>query len=262
VSESLLNTSQSNFIDFMQLVQYPDYDSYTVGHSVRVALLLVLVGHRLGMEQDFLTELGTVGLLHDVGKARIPEEILFKRDRLDEEERRIIEGHTILGAQILLENKDASPLAVAAAWGHHLRHDGGGYPATPSWNHRDRVTSLLQICDVYEALTAVRPYKLALTPRRAFEIMLRDEGAYDPIMLAAFIRAMGFYPPGSPVRLTDGRRAVVLAAGADIERPQVRITHTAEGLPIEADHALVLDLGEPGWEKIEVSTLLLEETHA
>jgi hypothetical protein len=245
VSESLTQATRGDFTDLMQLVQYPDYDSYTVGHSVRVALLLVMVGHGLGLEREALLELSAVGLLHDVGKSRVPEEILFKPGRLDAEERRAIERHAPLGARILLENRDAGPLAVAAAWGHHQRHDGGGYPIAPPWAFRDRVTSLLHVCDVYEALTAVRPYKQALSPRRAFEIMLGKRGDFDPALLTAFVRALGLYPPGSLVRLVDGRRAVVLAAGPDIERPRLRLTHEADGLEIAPDDAPMLDLAGP-----------------
>ena len=75
-------------------------------------------------------------------------------------------AHPTLGATILLENQGVGPLGVAAAWGHHLRFDGGGYPPTPSWRIKSKVTSLVQACDVFEALTAVRPYKAPMAPRR------------------------------------------------------------------------------------------------
>ncbi|MFH1842370.1 MAG: HD domain-containing phosphohydrolase [bacterium] len=256
ISERLLNATRGNFMDIMQLVRYPDYDSYTVGHSVRVAMFLVQLGHRLGMEQDYLQELGTAGLLHDVGKARIPDEILFKPDQLDAEERRIIETHPVLGAQILLENKDSSPLAVVAAWGHHLRPDGTGYPAVEPWYATDPVTPLLHVCDVFEALTAVRPYKKAVTPRRAYEIMLGAPNGFDPAALATFIGAIGIYPPGNQVQLTNGERGIVVEAGKDLARPRVRITHDLTGEELTVTVAPILDLGLPEADGIAIQALV------
>ncbi len=262
VSEQMLRACQGEFMDMMQLVRYPDYDSYTVGHSVRVAMILTLVGQHLGIEPALLTEMATAGLLHDVGKARIPEAILYKPSGLDREERRVIEGHTEAGALILLENPDAGPLAVAAAWGHHLRHDGRGYPPPPPWASRSLATELLHVCDVFEAITAVRPYASPLTPRRAYEIMVSDRGQFDPRMLAAFVRAMGLYPPGSRVLLSGGEQAVVIAAGSDMERPVVRLTHDAAGQALAADDQPTLDLGDTAASAVRVARLLVDPAAA
>ncbi len=261
-SEQLLRSARGGFMDLMQLVRYPDYDSYTVGHSVRVGLIAVLAGQRFGLDEGFLVELGAAGLLHDVGKARVPEEILYKPDRLTPEERAVVQRHAELGAQILLSAREAGPLAVAAAWGHHLRQDGAGYPATPPWAARSRVTALLHICDVFEALTAVRPYKLAMTPRRAYEIMLRDSGGFDAPLLAAFVQAMGLYPPGSRVRLAGGGLAQVVAAGPAIDRPTVRLTNDPALAPLPAADQVVVDLASPENPGLAVAGLLLDETTA
>lgn len=260
--EGLLKAANGSFTDILRLVRYPDYDAYTVGHSVRVSLLSVMVGHRLGADPAFLVELGAAGLLHDVGKAKIPETILYKAGRLDEEERRIISEHARLGAEILLEQRGAGPLAIGAAFGHHLRHDHRGYPQTQPWAVSHRVTSLIQVCDVFEALTAVRPYKPALTPRRAYEIMLSERGSYDPGALRAFVATVGLYPPGSRVRLSTGERALVIAAGDDLERPRVRLTHTERDEEIPAGDGSVLDLGSPAAAAITVAHLLLEDRAA
>ncbi len=258
VTGEMLKTIQGNFMDIMQLVRYPDFDSYTLGHSVRVSLIAVLVGHSLGMNQEFLLELGTAGLLHDVGKSKISEDILFKPGELDKEERRIIMSHPRLGAQILLENREASPLAIGAAWGHHLRHDKKGYPAATQWTVTNRVTELLHVCDVFEALTAVRPYKQALTPRRAYEVMLKDQGGYEPGILAAFVSAMGLYPPGSRLALSNGQQGVVVAAGSDIDKPKVRITHDVGGEVLPNQGGGILDLSSEGAYGVTVSGVLVD----
>lgn len=262
LSEQLLQTGADGFTDLMQLVRYPDYDSYTVGHSVRVALIAVLVGRRLGLAQPLLVELGTAGLLHDVGKARIAEEILFKPGPLTPDERRIIRGHATHGAHILLESRDAGPLGVAAAWGHHLRHDGGGYPASAPWAVCGGITSLVHLCDVFEALTAVRPYKLAMTPRRAYEIMLQDRGAFDPALLAAFVGALGIFPPGSRVRLSTGEHGIVVAAGTAVDRPRVKVSRGTDGRPLSPDAQRIIDLALPAAGAVSVAGFLLDETTA
>jgi len=242
VGEQLVKASRGSLQDIMHLVKYPDFDSYTVGHSVRVAMLSVLVGRQAGLSEDVLAELSAAGLLHDVGTGKIPQEILFKPGKLDDEERRVIETHPAIGAAMLLENREAGPLAVAVAWGHHRRNDGGGYPKMPHGNHISELTQLVHVCDVFEALTAVRPYKRALTPRHAYEIILRDRHAYSPLAITALKRSVGLYPPGSQVILSSGERAVVTAASSDIVQPCVRITHDAQGNELDTIEQLVLDL--------------------
>ena len=256
VSEYLLHSTRTSFTDMMQLMHYPDYDSYTVGHSCRVAILAVHVGDRLGLTDERLLELGTAGLLHDVGKSRIPDEILYKPGRLDKEEFRIMQSHARLGAEILLEHRNTTPMDVAAAWGHHLRHDGGGYPERPPWAVRNPVTALLQVCDVFEALTAIRPYKAPMSPHAAYAIMFDDEGAFDPTLLAAFVSTLGLYPPGNHVRLTDGSVATIVGAGADIARPRIRITHDPDGRFVSEPRET--DLSAPAQADLEVAELILD----
>jgi HD-GYP domain-containing protein (c-di-GMP phosphodiesterase class II) len=258
VSEYLLHSTRANFTDIMHLMNYPDYDSYTVGHSVRVAALAVYTGDRHGLKEEELLDLGAAGLLHDVGKSKIPDEILFKPGRLDPEEFKIMQSHPAVGAEILMEHKTVTPLDIAGAWGHHIRHDGGGYPQNPPWAVRNRLTALLQVCDVFEALTAIRPYKAPMTPRVAFEIMLKDKGAFNPTILHAFISGIGLYPPGNIVRLTDGTFATVVAAGADIERPQVQITHQASGQALADGDRQFVDLAAADGAGLGVAELLLD----
>jgi putative nucleotidyltransferase with HDIG domain len=239
----LVGLSDQRALDVMQFLRYPDYDSYTIGHSVRVAALSAMLGRRLGWSEDMLATLATAGLLHDLGKGRIPPEILFKPSRLDDEERLVIESHPALSAQILLDNGETDPVVISAAWGHHLKHDGGGYPVMPDHRYRPGIVSeVVHVCDVFEALTARRPYKPSLPPRRAYEIMLKDAGAYHPHVLSQFILVMGLYPPGSQVQLSDGSFGVVVAMGAALDRPQVRLTSDAHGLPTPRDHQSLIEL--------------------
>jgi len=240
--KNLVDASEMGAMDVMQFMRYPDYDSYTIGHSVRVAALTSMLGRELGWSREFQEELATAGLVHDLGKGRIPGEILFKAGALDPEERKIIESHPAAGAQILVASGEKSPLIVSATWGHHIRHDGGGYPAMPEWYNQGAVAALVHVCDVFEALTAVRPYKAPMSPRRAYEIMLKDKGGFHPRLLALLINCLGLYPPGSEVVLSDARKAVVVARGPDLEHPLVRVTHDPSGFPLPAANQPAIQL--------------------
>ncbi|MCK6448201.1 MAG: HD domain-containing protein [Planctomycetes bacterium] len=258
-AEGLISTLESDgFSDLLQVVRYPNYDTYTVGHSVRVAVLAVQVGRSLGFERELLVELGTAGLLHDIGKSNLPHEILFKPGALSDDERRVVARHPKVGAELLLAVPNAGELSIGAAFGHHLRHDGGGYPRVPPWFERSTTTSIVQACDVYEALTAVRPYKPALSARRAFEIMLDDRGAFDPAALGALIRSLGIYPPGTRVELVDGTRAEVLAAGTELTRPIVRTTHAADGRALAEAERRTLDLAAIEPADLSIARALIE----
>ena len=258
--ESLLAEMENNAADVLHLARYPDHASHTIGHSVRVALLVLMAGRHLRFPPRALVEIGTAGLLHDVGKARVPRAVLFKKGKLDAEERRLVESHAVHGARILLATPDSPPLGVAAAFGHHVRHDRHGYPAMPQWGAQGRVTALMQVCDVFEALTSVRPNRPSLSPRRAYEVMMADRGAFDRSAFAAFVGAIGFFPPGSRVRLVSGEEAFVLRAGRDPEKPVVEIMRTTDGAVVPLKSRRAIDLENPDEAgELKIDDVLIED---
>ncbi len=256
--EKLVAATGNGVMDVMQFIRYPDYDSYTIGHSVRVGALAVVVGRHLGLAPEIITELATAGLLHDLGKGHIPEEILFKPGKLDPQERRIMESHPALGAQVLIASGETGEVLISAAWGHHIRLDGRGYPSMPQWHKPCFATAIIHVCDVFEALTATRPYKKPLAPRHAYEIMFKDRGAFDPRPLAALVRALGLYPPGSEVVLTDGSRGVVAHSGNDLDKPAVRITHDQLGRQLAPGSGQYVDLAHR--DELGIADILLVGT--
>lgn len=258
VSEFMLQFIHSNFSDVMQHIHYPEYDSYTIGHSVRVAALVVHAGSSFGWDDKFLLDVGTAALLHDIGKSKISSDILYKNGPLTTEDRKTMQEHSRMGAEILLAQEGTTPSDLAAAWGHHLRYDGKGYPKQPEWAVRHPVTAILQICDVFEALTAVRPYKGAMTPHNAFAIMLLDKGAFHPALLASFIGVVGLYPPGTVVQLSNGTNGLVISAGKNISKPKIKITKRADGTTISdpQDH-YEIDLESTENSGLNITKLLL-----
>lgn len=257
VSEFMLRYTQSNFADVMQYIHYPDYDSYTIGHSVRVASIAVFMGMKMRWKEEDILALGTAGILHDIGKSKIPTEILYKTERLSQEEYDIIQAHPRVGAELLLAQRNVSPLDVAAAWGHHIRHDGKGYPQKPHWAVRSPIIALLQICDVFEAMTAIRPYKPAISPHSAFALMTSDKGGFQPGLLGTFISIVGIYPPGTFVKLSDGRVGMVTGVGQLIDRPKVRITELTSGIRLKEQDQYEVELENMSRKSLEVSHLIL-----
>ncbi|MEL6713814.1 MAG: HD domain-containing phosphohydrolase [Planctomycetota bacterium] len=262
-AEQMLATSEERFDSLLQLAERPEFDVFTVQHSLRVSLFATYVASNLGAPKEFLIELGAAAMYHDVGKGRIPDEVLYKPGRLDDDERKVMSMHPELGASILLDSDDVSTCALGAAWGHHLRFDGAGYPERRPWFQTTRATSLIQICDVFEALTARRPYKAPYSPARAFQILYSDPGAFDPALLAAFTRALGLFPPGRFALLSDGRLGRVARAGRALDRPVIRTFPRGEmvtlGAPENAHVSVARLLEEPEFMQLLMNGVAAED---
>ncbi len=227
------------------LAQYPEHDFFTFGHSIRVALLALDVARHSTPDRAFLARIGTAALLHDVGKALVSWEVLHKRGSLTREERFEMQKHPVLGAGILHALKDSDPLAVAAAYGHHRQSNDRGYPASCSELEQGVVTRLVKICDVFEALTAARPYKAPMTPVKAYRTMTQMTGTFDADLLGHFIRTIGIHPGGTWVRLDDGRSARVVRQTDDLHRPVVEPATLPDGTPIPPGERRPYDLTAP-----------------
>ena len=241
-----------------------DSDDYNLRHSIRVCLRTCLVMQDLVEDHDLLLRICRAALLHDIGKALVPPEILFKPDTLTPDERLEMEKHPEHGARILLAQRDPDPLVVRVAFAHHIMHDGRGYPRLPGPFPVDPITQVLQICDVFEALCAHRPYKNAYTPRKAFQIMLDMRGCFHPGLFAHFIRSTGLYPLGTVLQLNSGEIGQVIHGALDFYTPRVRILCTADGKPVAPDERPEFDLvstdptGELTIERILHSPNLIE----
>jgi putative nucleotidyltransferase with HDIG domain len=163
------------------------HDEYTATHITNVAILAMGLAEALGLPSSGVRDVGLAALLHDVGKLAVPGEILNKPDRLTDEQYATMRRHPEDGARLLLATTGVPDLAVAVAYEHHIRYDGGGYPAVPRGWKTTLATAITQVADIYDALRTDRPYRPAHPHAVVEQMMLADSGAIlDPELLDVF----------------------------------------------------------------------------
>ena len=215
--------------NLMSLTAIKSFDEYTFAHSVNVCILSVALGTRLGLSKGELSELGFAALFHDVGKVKLPIEILNKPGELTEEEWVEVRKHPIFGVKTLLSRRGIDRFctrAMVVSFEHHLKLDHTGYPQTSVRRELDLFSRIVTIVDVYDSMTSGRVYaRTPLTPDEALRRMLQKQGkSFDPVLLKVFINMLGIYPVGSVVILDTGEIGVVMEAKPEeLSRPQVAI---------------------------------------
>ncbi|MFN0058177.1 MAG: HD-GYP domain-containing protein [Planctomycetota bacterium] len=202
-----LITSSSQFVP---LTTVPYYDVSTYQHSVNVCILSLMMARHLVDSDEQLQRIGQAALLHDLGKARIPRAVLNKNGRLTDDEMQLIMRHPADGARMLSEFPEVDPLHVAVAFGHHIKDNGAGYPKVQQSYVLGAATRLVEVADIFEALTAHRPYKKPLTAAQAFEILFNmpNMQSFVPYM-QLLLKSLGYEPVGSRVRTSSGELGIV-----------------------------------------------------
>jgi putative nucleotidyltransferase with HDIG domain len=171
----------------MPLLELKEYDQYTTTHAMNVSVLSMALAEFVGLSRDTVRHIGMAGLLHDLGKIRIPLDILNKPGKLSPEERKVVEAHPVDGARILLAGQDPLDLAALVAYEHHLMLDGGGYPCLHYPRNAQLASRLVHVCDVYDALRTKRPYRDAWESERAVAYIEQRAGTeFDPELAQAF----------------------------------------------------------------------------
>jgi len=196
---------------FLNLARLKNVDDYTYLHSVAVCGLMIALGKTLGMSGRDLKDVGIAGLMHDVGKALIPNEVLNKPGKLTDEEFEVMKGHPRKGWEVLNVAEGANAIALDVCLHHHERVDGKGYPEHLSGDKLTLFARMGAVCDVYDALTSNRCYKAGWEPAETIRKMAEwREGHFDEKVFHAFVKTIGIYPSGSLVRLKSGSLAIVL----------------------------------------------------
>tara|TARA_R110001592_G_scaffold86031_3_gene254044 strand:- start:1065 stop:2291 length:1227 start_codon:yes stop_codon:yes gene_type:complete len=230
VIQQCVNSIEKNANALLWLTQIKQQDEYTAEHCLRVGILAIAFGQFLGLKSTELELLGLCGMLHDVGKVKIPDDILNKPGRLTRIEFEIMKEHTTLGKTILSEQKDAPKLIIEVAHYHHERIDGKGYPESLNASYLHKYIRMISIVDVYDAITSARSYKDSSPAFDALKILFSERDMhFDRELTEAFIRMVGIYPPGTLVEMKNGEIGIVVSANPNSRlRPKVELVMTRE----------------------------------
>lgn len=216
-------------------------DEYTFKHSVDVAAGSIILAKYLGLGADNIRDIGTAGVLHDIGKIMIPNEILNKNGKLTDKEFAVIKNHPVYGYQMLSKNQSiAEPIRRAVLY-HHEKFCGGGYPSGLKGNEIPLYARVLSVIDVFDALVTERPYHKAYSVADTLEIMYTMYSQFDAEVFQAFLKSLIVYPIGSVITLSNGVQAQVIKTNKGYPlRPVVKDIKTGEELDLSRDYLSLL----------------------
>ena len=228
IVDDILNNSDNIIVNMLDI---KNFDDYTFEHSVNVAVYSIILGKSLNYSVNELNKLGVGAIMHDVGKILIPPEILFKEDKLNQDEYEIIKDHSELGYDYIKEIREISPVSKTAILSHHERLDGSGYPRNLEDEDIHDFAKIVAVTDVYDALTSDRTYRKRWPVHEAISyIMSNSDDKFDNYFVDKFIRNLAIYPNGTMVKLSDGRKAIVKEQNGNYPtRPVLRVIEDAEG---------------------------------
>jgi putative nucleotidyltransferase with HDIG domain len=232
VVTSLLDVLSDDRAALLGIAALRHYDEETAHHSVNVSILALMVGQRLRLARPLLIAVGLSALLHDIGKIRVPREILHKEGTLTADEQETLRRHTFYGAHLLRNLPGAARLAMVVAFEHHANYNLSGYPRLVAKDAPHPLARLIHIADFYDAAVAsTGGTRGRMLPHLAMRFILDGAGrTFDPMLARVFQQVVGTYPVGSVVALDSGEIAVVQRpSDRDAERPVVKIVATAKG---------------------------------
>lgn len=225
------------------LARIKNSDYYTAEHSLRVSMLAIALGKELGLVPYQLEQIGVCGMLHDVGKLKVPNAILNKPGALTAEELRIMQSHAIEGRRLLMSNQQITPATVDVAYSHHERLDGRGYPRGLNAEKIPYFAKIIAVVDAYDAINSDRVYSKGKSNLEALRI-LNDSASshFDEGIVGHFIRMMGIYPPGEIVELANGEVGIIIgcAPGNKLKPKILRVLNARKELCKE----VVIDLAK------------------
>jgi HD-GYP domain-containing protein (c-di-GMP phosphodiesterase class II) len=229
LTQSMVDLFRHDSFALLGLSTVKNYDEYTYNHSVNVCIYSLALGAKLGLSKKTLAELGLAALFHDVGKVKIPDEILKKPEKLNHLEWEIIKSHPMVGVEEIIEFRqfaEVHPRILFGIFDHHLNFNTSGYPSLKRKKRQTLFGKIVTIGDVYDALTTPRCYRPGVySPVDALKMMWKECGVlFDPILMKVFVNAMGVYPVGCLVQLDDDQLGIVCENHSNpklLDRPKV-----------------------------------------
>ncbi|GJM79844.1 hypothetical protein HMSSN139_23400 [Paenibacillus sp. HMSSN-139] len=223
--ESILDDLSARDDAMIMMMNMNSMDHYLYRHSLNVCVYTLLLGQLHGYTKDELTVLGLGALLHDIGKTKLPLELLTKPSRLTDEEFEMIKRHPDFGFKMLKDEPGIPLLSAHCAYQHHEKIDGSGYPRGIRGNEIHEYARWIAITDAYDAMTTHRSYRKAMLPHQALEVLYTGCGHwYEKPKLELFRDRVAIYPIGMTVRLSTGETGVVSRIHGHMpQRPVVRV---------------------------------------
>ena len=222
------------------MTQLKDKDQFTAQHSMNVGIFSVKLGRHLGLHEDIQKVLGMCGLMHDIGKIKVPKRILMKPNSLTEAEMAIMQKHTEVGVKILKQTPNVPVEVINVCEKHHERMDGRGYPNQLTGDRLDLMTRIVSIADAYDAMTSETHYNPGFSSSHAMSELYRQKNkAYDAELVDAFIRAIGVFPVGTVIETHTGEVGIVISTSDDNRlNPSIIMVLNNKKKPFEKAHIL------------------------
>jgi len=240
--DSVLNAPDA----LMLMTQLKNRDEYTAQHSMNVCIFSIALGRQINLSVEELNHVGLCGMMHDMGKMRVPLEILNKPGRLTPEELLLMQSHTTLGWKVLLSTSGMFSGAVDVAFTHHERLDGNGYPRNLKDEQITPYARIVSIADMYDAVSSDRIYQKGRPHLDAIKILTESSsnGHLDSALTMKFIESLGIYPAGSVVQLNSGEIAMVIEINPKAKlKPKILMLRDAQKQPCQET---VIDLALTG----------------
>lgn len=236
--DNLIDDISRSKVEIINLLDIQAFDDYTYSHSLNVGIIGMTFGMKLNMDEKTIKNIGLGGFLHDIGKIRIPYDILRKEDKLNEKELKVVKNHSRYGYEMIKDSKELDDLVKKIVLLHHEKYDGSGYPFGFKEQQLDDAVTAIALAEVYDTLTSQLPYCSPIAPKEALKVILKNAGShFKPELAHLFAKNMGhllkenqFYQVGDYVILSTNEVGKVISKDSEItSRPGLEIIQNSKG---------------------------------